>query len=69
MDATSIAKVREDAARKATIEVHALEHGSLASVHACADSLLAGGRPLHVLFAFPPQPADRHDAVDGAFRY
>ena len=27
---------------------------ALASVRACADSLLAGGRPLHLLFAFPP---------------
>jgi NAD(P)-dependent dehydrogenase (short-subunit alcohol dehydrogenase family) len=47
----AIGEVREHATGKSTIEVHTLELGSLASVRACADRLLADPRPLHVLFA------------------
>ena len=42
---------RAAAAPGATVEVRELDLASLASVHACADRLLAEGQPIHVLFA------------------
>jgi NAD(P)-dependent dehydrogenase (short-subunit alcohol dehydrogenase family) len=43
--------VRAGAAPGATVELRELDLASLASVRACADHLLAEGRPLHILFA------------------
>jgi len=43
--------VRASAAPSATVELRELDLASLASVQACADGLLAEGRPLNVLIA------------------
>ena len=45
------ATVRESAAPGARVEVRELDLASLASVHACADRLLAEGQPIDVMFA------------------
>jgi len=47
----AVATIRAAAAPGATVEVRELDLASLASVHACADRLLAEGQPIHVLFA------------------
>ena len=47
----AVATIRASAAPGATVEVRELDLASLASVHACADRLLAEGQPIHVLFA------------------
>ena len=47
----AVATIRAAAAPGATVEVRELDLASLASVHACADQLLAEGQPIHVLFA------------------
>jgi NAD(P)-dependent dehydrogenase (short-subunit alcohol dehydrogenase family) len=46
----AVATVGETAAKGASVEVRALDLESLASVRACADRLLAEGRPLDVVF-------------------
>src|SRR5262245_15262568 len=45
------ATVRATATPGATVEVRELDLESLASVRACAEALLADGRPIDVLFA------------------
>jgi len=45
------APVRESAAPGATVELRQMDLASLASVRACADALLAEGKPLNVLIA------------------
>lgn len=45
------AAIRASAAPGAKVEVRELDLASLASVHACAERLLAEGQPIHVLFA------------------
>ena len=47
----AVATIRASAAPGATVEVRELDLASLASVHTCADRLLAEGQPIHVLFA------------------
>jgi len=47
----ALATIRESAAPGATAEVRELDLASLASVHACAERLLAENQPIHVLFA------------------
>jgi NAD(P)-dependent dehydrogenase (short-subunit alcohol dehydrogenase family) len=47
----ALATIRESAAPGATAEVRELDLASLASVHACAERLLAEDQPIHVLFA------------------
>jgi len=47
----AVATIRASAAPGAQVEVRELDLASLASVHACADRLLAEGQAIHVLFA------------------
>jgi NAD(P)-dependent dehydrogenase (short-subunit alcohol dehydrogenase family) len=47
----AVSTIRASAEPGAKVEVRELDLASLASVHACADRLLAEGQPIHVLFA------------------
>lgn len=47
----AVATIRASAAPGGRVEVRELDLASLASVHACADKLLAEGQPIQVLFA------------------